>query len=186
MEAFAWIGQIVEALGSLIPRIVLIRATHRGVRWRRGKVVKQMSPGLHIYWPIITDVEQIVVARQTLNLPTQVLMTKDRHQIVVGCLVVYRIRDVVLAIGERNYDVDSTVSDVTQAAIVEVCSTRTLDQLQDGISWEVEKALTRTTRKRLRQFGVYVQRCAVTDFSCCRTYKLITNEPTVNHLGSIR
>jgi regulator of protease activity HflC (stomatin/prohibitin superfamily) len=181
LEAFAWIGDIIQALGKFIPRLILIRATHRGIRWRRGHSVHAMDPGLHIYWPVITDVEQIVVARQTLNLPTQVLMTKDRHQIVVGCLIVYRIKDVILAVGERNFDVDSTVSDVTQAAIVEVCSGRTLSQLQDGIASDVEAALTKTTRKRLRQFGVFVQRCAVTDFSTCRTYKLITNEPTVNH-----
>lgn len=181
MEAFSWLGQIIESLGSIIPRLLIVRATHRGIAWTRGKHVRELKPGIHIYWPIITDVEQVVAARQTLNLPTQVLMTKCRQQIVVGCLIVYRLSDVILAIGERNYDVDATVSDVTQAAIVEVCSSSTLDELQAGIATTIEKKLTKTTRKRLRQFGVAVHRCAVTDFSTCRTYKLITNEPTVNH-----
>lgn len=185
MGAFEWVGQIVEYVLKIVPRLVLIRATHRGIKWRLGKKVFELKPGLHMYWPLITDMETVVVARQTLNLPTQVLLTKDRQQIVVGCLIVYRIKDIILAIGERNFDVDSTVSDITQAAIVEVCSRRSLTELQDGITGEVEKSLTNTVRKRLRQFGVYVTRCAVTDFSTCRTYKLITNEPTVNHLGSV-
>lgn len=181
MNAFAWLGDIIQAFGKIIPRLVLIRATHRGIRWTWGRWIKELKPGLHLYWPVIADVEQIVVARQTLNLPTQVLLTKDGHQVVIGVLIVYRIRDVILAIGERNYDVDATVSDITQGAVVECCSGHTLAELREGCATGVEKEMTRITRKRLRQFGVYVSRTAVTDFSTCRTFKLITNEPTVNH-----
>jgi regulator of protease activity HflC (stomatin/prohibitin superfamily) len=181
MSAFAWLGDIIQALGKVIPRLMLVRATHRAVRWTWGRWIKELKPGLHIYWPMIADVDLIVVARQTLNLPTQVLMTRDGHQIVMGCLIVYRIKDVVLAIGERNFDVDATVSDITQGAVVECCSGHTLDELREGLATGIEREMTQITRKRLRQFGVYVHRTAVTDFSTCRTYKLITNEPTVNH-----
>lgn len=176
MEAITWIGQLIEAFGRLFPRLLLIRATHRAVKWKYGRKVSELKPGLRVYWPLVSEVDSIVVARQTLNLPVQVLMTHDKKQIVVGCLIVYRIKDVVLAIGERNYDVDATVRDVTQAAIVEVCSNSTLDDLLEGVAGDVEKALTMTTRKRLRQFGVFIHRVAITDFSTCKTFKLITNE----------
>lgn len=177
MEAFSWLGQIIEALGRLVPRLLIIRATHGGVRWLFGRYVKALSPGIHVYWPIITDVEVFVVARQTLNLPTQVLMTRDQREIVVGTLVVYRIKDVVLAAGQRNWDIDSTVADIAQAAVVEVIANSELPALQAGVAGDIEKMLTLTTRKRLRQFGVYVHRCAITDLSTCRTLKLIGGLP---------
>lgn len=176
MEAFSWIADIVQAFGKLVPRLCIVTATKQGVKWRSGKDVRPMGPGLHWYWPLTTEISIIVTARQTLNLPTQVLMTSDRQQIVVGTLVVYRINDIVEAIGKRNWDVDTTVSDITQAAIVEVISKQKLNDLLTDISGSIEKKLTAACRKRLRQFGVYVQRCAVTDFSTCKVYKLIGNE----------
>jgi regulator of protease activity HflC (stomatin/prohibitin superfamily) len=180
MEAFAWLGQIIEALGRIIPRLVIIRATHSGVRWRMGSYVSEMPPGCHVYWPLTTEIEVIVTARQTINLPTQVLMTADRQQIVIGTMVVYRIRDVVEAIGKKNWDTECTISDITQAAVVETITRSKLDDLLTDITAQ-EKKLTQTTRKRLRQFGVHVQRCAITDFSVCKTYKLIGNEAGPNH-----
>lgn len=185
MEAFAWLGQLIEALGRFIPRLIIIRATHMGVRWRLGKNVSEMGPGMHVYWPLITECEVIVTARQTLNLPTQVLMTADRQQIVVGTVVVYRVKDVVEAIGERNWDVECTVSDITQAAIVEVITRSNLNDLLTDVSGGIEKSLTKATRRRLRQYGVYVHRCAVTDFSTCKTYKIIGTEAGPGHLSRL-
>lgn len=181
MEAFAWLGQMIEALGRLIPRLVIIRATHMGVKWKYGNTITEMKPGCHFYWPLVTEIEVIVTARQTLNLPTQVLMTADRQQIVVGTVVVYRIKDIVQAIGERNWDHECTLSDITQAAIVEVVTRRNLTDLLTDPAGHIEKQLTQTTRRRLRQFGVYVHRCAITDFSVCKTYKLIGNEAGPGH-----
>jgi regulator of protease activity HflC (stomatin/prohibitin superfamily) len=125
--------------------------------------------------------DQIVVARQTLNLPTQTLMTRDKQQIIVGAFVVYNIKDAVQAIGERNWDVESTVGDITQAAIVEEITKRTLDELLEGVSGgrdsNLSKALTGNCRKQLRPFGVRVWRCGLTDFSTSRVYRLIGNDP---------
>jgi len=183
MDAFAWIGQIVEALGRLIPRLVIVRATHQGVKWVCGSRVKAMLPGLHVYWPITTEFEVLVCARQTLNLSTQVLMTQDRQQVVVGMLVVYRVKDVVEAIGKRNWDVETTIKDITQAAIVEVITTTSLSDLLAGLSTTIEKRLTGSCRKQLRQFGVYIHRAAMTDFSQCKTFKLLGDEQATKHLG---
>lgn len=181
MSAFAWIADIVNALGKLLPRLLIVRATHGGIKWRLGSRVKAMLPGLHVYWPLTTEVELIVTARQTLNLPTQVLMTADRRQVVVGTVVVYRVSDVLDAIGQRNWDHNTTICDITQAAVVEVIAKGTLDELSAGIANDtVNRQLTAACRRRLRQFGVSVNRCAVTDFAPCRAYRLIGNELSRN------
>jgi regulator of protease activity HflC (stomatin/prohibitin superfamily) len=178
--AFAWLGQIFDAVLKFVPRIVIVRATHAGVRWRMGARVHAMPPGLHVYWPLTTDIEVLVTARQTNNVPIQVLLTKDRVKLVAGAVVVFKIRDIVQAIGKNNWDVDTTVNDITQAALASVIAESTFDELLAGLSnGELNIKLTQAVRKELRQFGVFVSRCKLVNFADCKVYKLVTAEP--NH-----
>lgn len=170
--AFSWIGQIMEWLGKWIPQIQLVRSTHGGVKFIRGWKIKEMKPGLHVYWPITTEVAILPTARQTHNLVTQVMMTKDRQQVVAGGVVVYTITNVVDALSE-NWDVSDTISDITMTAIVAVLTTWTLEELISKITTDLEKELTTATRDRLKQYGVKVHKCALTDFSTCRVLKLL-------------
>lgn len=170
---FQWLNDIITALLELVPRRVIIRSTHAGVKWRPLRGPVEMKPGWRIWWPLLSDIEVIPVARQTLNTPTQALMTKDGKQVVAGGVVVYSINDIVKAIGQQNYDVDETVHDITQAAIVQVITSWNSEELLKEISGKVEKDLTDTCRKQLRCFGVYVKRAALTDYSHCRSLNLL-------------
>jgi regulator of protease activity HflC (stomatin/prohibitin superfamily) len=175
--AFTWLSQIFEAILKFILRVLIVRATHAGVKWRHGCDVKPLMPGLHVYWPLVTEIEIIVAARQTINLSSQVLTTKDNKKVVVGTVVVYKIRDIVQAIGKINWDVDTTIHDITQAAVVSVIAKHTLQELLDMIPPDqLNDLLTIATRKELRQFGVFVSRCKLTDFADCKVFKLVTND----------
>ena len=44
-SAFAWLNQLMEAFYRLFPRIIVVRATHGGVKWVRGKHVKPIATG---------------------------------------------------------------------------------------------------------------------------------------------
>ncbi len=176
--AFTWLNQMIEALGRFIPRIIIVRATHGGVRWRRGNIVKPLAPGLHWYWPITTEIEVIVTARQTLAIPDQVLTTRDGKKVTVKTLVVYRIPDVVRAIGQQNWDIDCTITDLTQAAVVCVIATHSYDEIVVGIRDDsLTKTLTVGVRKELRKFGVHISRCRLVDFAECKVFKLLTSMP---------
>ena len=166
--AFAWFGRLMEAMLELVPRRLIIRATEGGVRWSLWREPKEMKPGIRVYWPLITAVEVIVVARQSLNTPTQSLETKDGCQVVAGGVVVYNINDVVQAIGKLNWSPEETAGDITQAVVAEVVSSWDHDDLLESLSNKVEKELTEKCRKQLRQYGIYVTRCALADFSIAR------------------
>ena len=43
-SAFAWLNQLIEAVFRFCPRIVIVRATHAGVKWVHGWKVKAMPP----------------------------------------------------------------------------------------------------------------------------------------------
>ena len=172
--AFAWIGYLMDWLGKWIPRLLIIRQTHAGVKFVCGRKVVEMKPGLHIYWPITTEVEVMPVARQTHNLLTQILMTKDKQSVVIGAVVIYKINNIVDALS-NNWDVSDTISDVTQMAVVKIVSNWNLADLQSELTSSVEKELGIETRKRLKHFGVEVERCGISDFSICRVYRVIND-----------
>ena len=175
--AFAWLNTLIQTFYRFIPHVLIVRATHGGMKWVRGNRIKPLPPGLHVYWPLTTEVEVIVTARQTLAIPDQVLTTKDGKKVVVKTLVVYKIRDVVHAIGRVNWDVDTTVNDLTQSAVVRVIATHTYDEIMKGIADEsMTTTLTREVRKELRQFGVHVVRSKLVDFAECRVFKLMTSQ----------
>lgn len=170
MEAFAWLGQIVEFFGKLVPRLIIVKATEGGVKWVHGAEVVALLPGLHVYWPIVTEYQVIITARQTTNLKPQTLTTADGHKVVVGAVVVYRIRDVVLAIGRQNWDVDETVADIAQAAVVGVVQNSNLSSLMRS---DVEQLLTSACRSQLKRYGISVSRCAFTDLAEARVFRLV-------------
>ena len=179
--AFGWLGQIFDALLQFVPRILIVRNTHQAVKWKRGGKVVAVERGRRTtYWPLLTEVETIVVARQTTDVRTQVLMSRDRKQVVAGAMVVFWIDDVIQAIGERNWDVESTVTDIVMSVVSEEITSKTLDELLDGIAegkdGDFYKAFTENCRKQLAQFGVKVLRARFTDFSTCRVYKVLGNE----------
>ncbi len=176
-SAFAWLNQLIEAVFRFCPRIVIVRATHAGVKWVHGWKVKAMPPGLHWYWPLTTEVEVLVTARQTLSLPDQVLTTKDGRKVTIKTLVVYRVRDIVQAIGRVNWDCDSTINDLTQSAVVRVIATHAYDEIMKGIANDtLTTTLTHAVRKELRQFGVHVVRSKLVDFAETKVLKLMMSQ----------
>lgn len=173
-SAFAWLGQIFDALLQFFPRRIIVRATHAGVKWRwRGEPV-ELKTGVRWYWPLLSEVELHVVARQTVNTRTQALVTKDNKSVVVGGVVVYSINDIVQAIGKLNWMPDDTVKDIAQAAIVQEVVAMNYEEMLNGVvNGEVEKDLTARCKKMLRQYGIYIHRAALTDFSPCKTLNLL-------------
>ena len=174
---FTWLSNIIEGLLQFIPRPVIIRATHGGVCWICGYKVIEMKPGWRFVWPLIMDYEIIPVARQTNILPTQALITKDKHTVAVGAMIVFSIRDILRAVGQRNFDVMQTVNDITAAAVVKIITQVNLDSLLVDLTGKVEEDLTVACRKQLRAYGVYVHRVRFVDFSTCKIYKVLGTNP---------
>lgn len=170
--AFSWLGEIIQWLGKLIPRITIVRCTHGGVRFRHGKKALEVKPGLIVHWPVVTEIDIIPVLRQTHNLPTQALMTKDGKKIVVSGVVIYHIKDVVAALS-RNWDFNDTLNDITMLAIASVITSHDYQFILENITTAIQKSLTKETRHKLKPYGVGVYRTALTDFCTALVIKNI-------------
>ncbi len=174
---FSWLSDIFNGILQFVPRPLIIRATHGGVVWVFGNKVVELKPGWRWVWPLIMDWEIIPVARQTERIQDQVLLTKDFKQIIVRVVVVFTIRDVVQAIGSRNWDVGSVVHDIVAAAVVQVVTKWNLKDLLKEITGVGEEQLTENCKNQLHKFGVTIHKCCFVDFSTCRVYKVMGNNP---------
>lgn len=176
MEALQWFGDVMQAILKIIPRILIVRSTHSGVKFVRGEKIVPLKPGIHIYWPVVTEVEIIPVARQTYNLSNQSLLTKDLKEVSVSPVIIYSINDIVRALA-RSWDVNDTINDITQLVVVEVVTTHDIKEILDGLQIDgvIEAKLTQITRKRLKRYGVRVHKCALSDFTTSKVVKLIND-----------
>ena len=86
--SFQWLNQLMEWFGKWIPRLVLIDATHVGVKFGLRGSVSTMLPGLYCYWPITTNVRQVSTRCRTIELATQLHGGE-----VVSLVIAFRIAD---------------------------------------------------------------------------------------------
>ncbi|MCI0673398.1 MAG: SPFH domain-containing protein [Myxococcaceae bacterium] len=162
-SALGWLGELAGWFAQWVPRLMHVRATEAGVRFIRGKAPRPLPPGLHLYWPITTEVESIATVRQVMALDSQVAVTRDGHTVVAGGLVVYRIVDAVKFLAE-NYDAHDSVKDVAQAAVRQAVLAKEFQELRAGRA-AVENKLTAEVQKVLVDFGVEVEYVRLADLA---------------------
>jgi regulator of protease activity HflC (stomatin/prohibitin superfamily) len=128
--ALAWIGQLAEFIGRFFPRLILLDPRTGGVKFVRGRVIKKLRP-LDIYWPLVTTYDTYPVVRQTDNLVTQTIVTKDNRTIAVGGMIVYEVTDVEKLLTTVHHAMRA-VQDIALTAIHDVCCNMTWDELKDA------------------------------------------------------
>lgn len=169
---FAWIADLLDLIISVVPRFAKVRATHRMIKWPFCRAPVEKKPGLRIVWPLFDDFEIVVVARQTDKIPPQTLTLADGTTVAVAGLTIYSIDDVVAAYGERNWDITSTIEDLSMAAIAEVVTKLKKEDLQ-AIT-KINSRITRRVRAWAEEYGVKIERCRLVEVSTART---------IRHLG---
>jgi regulator of protease activity HflC (stomatin/prohibitin superfamily) len=165
-KALGWIGEIFQTLLRLVPWLVIVPATHRGVAFVHGHRIKEWPPGLHWYWPVATTYALMTILRQTQTIRSKVVMTKDLRTVVVGALVTYFVDDVIAAVA-KIADLPSDVIERSQGAILaEVCK-HTMEEIQSD-RLRFNATLSDKVGQALNGYGVQVLQVQLTEFAPCR------------------
>lgn len=155
--ALGWIGDLVRYLAQLFPRLQLVRATDRCVKFT-GSRTREVGPGLHVWWPLVTEMEIHPVVRQVKSLPEQKLQTSDGTTVVVDAVLIFDIQDLHTFIVE-NWEADDSLEEVAQEAVLTVVMEMSIDQLRDPVHRKrVNQRLTSEAKKALRGFGVNTEK----------------------------
>src|SRR5882672_841138 len=172
-SALAWVGQVAEWFGQFIPRVRNIRCTHRGVKFKRGRLLL-CQPGLTIYWPLTTDYFDYPVVRQAEELREQTLMTTDDKTIVVGGMLVHDILDLEKLL--MTFQPVQTIKDLALTAVHDVCCRLSLAELKEGQRrGTLDTKLKNEAQRVLDDYGVRVQKLMLTDLAPCRVLRVVQN-----------
>lgn len=169
-SALGWIGELAHFLGSLFPRLVIVKSSHRCLKYVHGKRLVLLEPGIWAYWPLVTELEWCSVVRQVLVHQPHLMETRDGHPVVVAGVTAYTVSDPIKYLSE-NEDPYSVADDVAAAAIRQVVAGEDLDVLRQGLE-ETDARLTAASRRLLRPFGVRVEYTRLTDLGRTRPVHL--------------
>lgn len=170
---FDWLSDIVKTLALVIPRITHIKSTDGAVKFSCGKAF-ELKPGLHWYWPITSEIYQMPVVRQTMQIPAQTISTIDGVSITVSVVIRFEIVDVMAAC-VHTFDFQDTIQDISQGEVVGVVCGSTYQELLS--SWKegntgLDAKLSRDIRKKLKPFGVRLRKAFISEFSICYPIRL--------------
>jgi len=169
-SALSWIGEIFQWSGRWIPRLIIVRKTHEGVRFVYGKRVRVMAAGLHVYWPLVTEIEIYPVVRQTLSLPEQTLITADGSVVTVDPVVIYRVRNIELVLSSV-WEPEETIRDIVQIAVANLVATKTLESLLAS-GGQLNQDLLGSARQELRGYGIEVLKAMFSSIAPVTAYKI--------------
>jgi len=158
---FGWLGTIPNFLFSLLPHLEIIRSTHMGIKFKKGSEEVVLEPGLHWYWPFVSEIEVIAVKYRTSDLDVQYLETKDNLKVGLAGIVSYDINDVRAAICDC-WDYEDVIRDKAQAAIKSVVTSNEKEFFKSD---KADRQLTGRLQKELKNFGVKVSRVQLSNFA---------------------
>lgn len=156
-DFFAWIV-------NWFPHISLMQVNYGGIKFLPGGKTEVIEPGMYVYWPVTTTIEEISIRRRGVSI-IQRLTTKDNVRVLVETSVIFLVNDVYLAIVE-TFDFDDTILEMAQEAVIAPVQSRDFVEVVNSMTDEtMRKQLTPKVRTALKQFGVYVEKAFISDFT---------------------
>lgn len=183
--AFSWVAQIIQWIGSFVPRWTTLDMTQGGLKtegfflpprfrkWKEPVRITPCGPGMHWWWPATTVWETYPTSFQTDNLPSQTIETADGESITVGGMISYRVSDISLLLTQCHSPV-MVMRTVTLPAIHSVVCRMNWSELKEAQrKGTIVTKLRNESKKRLAEFGIDVDSVELTDMVRVRAFRLI-------------
>ncbi len=171
-EVFGWLQAVIEWLGLFIPRRIIVRKINRLVKYKWDGTVEEVGPGLRWYWPIATDIEEITVVRQPLDINIIQFVTIDNKSCAADCAVTYYITDAIIFLTE-NYDGHLALSECVSAALCKKLRSMHFSDIQ--LSATIDDELTELVSTDCEPFGVDIEYVRLNRFLQIIPLSLINN-----------
>jgi len=106
----------------------IINQYERGVKFRLGKYVSTLEPGLRWIIPFIERIEKVDIRVVAVDIPSQEIMTKDNVPIRINGVVFYKVTNsdkAILEVEQYNY----AISQLSQSSLRDMCGKADLDNI---------------------------------------------------------
>jgi regulator of protease activity HflC (stomatin/prohibitin superfamily) len=173
---FSWIPALLLWLLSWCPWGARLPVHEGGVKIS-GKKVRVISPGWYFWIPRFTQVFTDNVKRKVIELPEQLLTTKDGKRVRAGGILVYHIQNIETWLVENESPEDGVQVEAARA-LRDWIKARTFDDVQAYRPGKrKDDELTTAAQGELgSDFGVWVRQLALASFA-------ETSAMDINHSG---
>ena len=164
---------VVEAVLNNLAILLPVRMVHtyeRGVRFRWGRDIAELSPGLHWFCPGVASIELVNIAPETHNLPTQSAYTKDRKAVTFSGNICYKIVDArKMYTTVQNFD--EALAAFAMVHLAAEIGDRTLAALRSNRE-ELELEFASTLTAKVAEWGAEIEWVGLTDLAETRAFRL--------------
>lgn len=177
-SALGWIGEFVRWLANWIPKVYHVKVTQKAVRFVRARAYL-VEPGLHVHWPITTQVEVYPVVRQVADVPSQVAFVREDSEsssyvaVIVSGVITYHISDLFSFLVE-NYDAEVGLKEAAQAGIRKAVLAETVRAINCDRA-KIDNRLAREVQKMVSAFGVEIESARLTSFAPTTSVSLVVD-----------
>lgn len=177
--AFGWLGKLFEFLFGLLPHIFVVDADSRAVKYPCGGEAVEVSNGVHLYWPMVTNTPEIIkISRRTNLLNAQRLTTKDGYTVTIAIGVIGRVEDVIKAVVETE-DFDDDINQACLRAVTAIVLAYSWSEITKRIvSNEFQKEVKKKAWSACKPYGYKVEDVFVSDWCETRVYSIMADSPT--------
>ena len=133
----------------------------RAVKFRFGKYVSLLSPGLRWIIPVVDRIQLVDIRIITINVQKQEVMTKDNVPCHINGVLFFRIEDAKKAILEVE-DFVFAISQLAQASLRDVCGKVELDTILSKRE-EIGRNIKDIVEKETAIWGISIQDVKIKD-----------------------
>jgi regulator of protease activity HflC (stomatin/prohibitin superfamily) len=140
MSAFSWLGDFGGGLIQFLPRRTIICTNQAGVLWRFGRNPKKLAPGWYLWWPLISELEIVSVAIETVDISPQSIKTSDGKSVGVSGWLSYRVTSplvVVVEFGEYENTLQETAAGCVASVVSRHSASVSMGQLNKELKAEM-------------------------------------------------
>jgi len=126
----------------------------RALKFRFGKYIKILEPGLRWIIPIVETVQVVDIRVITINIDSQEVMTQDNVPCSIDGVVFFRVKDpekAVLEVEKFNF----AIMQLAQAALRDVCGKVELDTILSNRE-EMGKNIKSIVEKETVEWGIVI------------------------------
>lgn len=159
MSKFVILGIIVGAF--LFSGIRIIFEYKRAIKFRFGKYIKTLQPGLRWIIPIIETIQIVDIRVITFNIDSQEVMTEDNVPCSIDGVVFFKINDpekAVLEVEQYKF----AITQLSQAALRDVCGKVELDTILSKRE-EMGKNIKEIVEQETKDWGIIISDVKIKD-----------------------
>jgi regulator of protease activity HflC (stomatin/prohibitin superfamily) len=160
-------ARLVAPLGRLgresLATFTVIDEGKRGLAYLDGRLLRQLDAGTYGFWNAAgaVRIDILEMRQQTIEVPGQEILTKDKVTIRVNVSATFEIADVAVARG-RVKDVQEHLYRTLQIAVRQTLGKRSLEEVLAEKA-DLDETVSAEVRREMESFGVRVRSIALKD-----------------------